>query len=119
MLKDKVIFITGASSGIGALTAVSLAHKGAIPVLTGRNSDRLKEIAATINGDCSIYQMDVTNFEQVKQTVEAVIAKYGKIDILLNNAGYGKFEHFEAMPVEDFEEMMDTNYMGIVRCTKA
>ncbi|WP_424767297.1 SDR family NAD(P)-dependent oxidoreductase [Paenibacillus sp. sgz302251] len=119
MLKGKVIFISGASSGIGALTAVALAQKGAIPVLTGRNSDRLKEIASAIKGNCSIYQMDVTDHEQVKQTVEAVITEYGKIDILLNNAGYGKFEHFAAMPVEDFEEMMDTNYMGIVRCTKA
>lgn len=63
--------------------------------------------------------MDVTDNEQVKRTVEAVIAEYGKIDVLLNNAGYGKFENFMSMNVESFEQMMDTNYLGIVRCTKA
>ncbi|WP_138752487.1 SDR family NAD(P)-dependent oxidoreductase [Paenibacillus sinopodophylli] len=119
MLKGKVIFISGASSGIGALTAVKLAEQGAIPVLTGRNIDKLKEIASMIKGSVSYYQMDVTDNNQVLQTVEAVIAKYGKIDVLLNNAGYGQFEHFASMPLENFAQMMDTNYMGIVRCTKA
>ncbi|OBZ12340.1 MULTISPECIES: SDR family oxidoreductase [Bacillales] len=119
MLKDKVIFISGASSGIGALTAIRLAERGAIPVLTGRNVDKLKEISGAIKGKHSYFQMDVTDNEQVKQTVEAVIAKYGKIDVLLNNAGYGQFEYFMSMNVESFEQMMDTNYMGIVRCTKA
>lgn len=119
MLKGKIVFISGASSGIGALTAVRLSELGAIPVLTGRNIAKLKEIAAKIKGTCTIYQMDVTNNEQVKQTVEAVINKYGKIDILLNNAGFGKFEYFIDEDVESFEEMMDTNYMGTVRCTKA
>jgi len=119
MLNGKVVFISGASSGIGALTAIRLAERGAIPVLTGRNIEKLKEISAAIKGKSSFYQMDVTDNEQVKQTVEAVIAKYGKIDILLNNAGYGQFEYFMSMPVENFEQMMDTNYMGVVRCTKA
>jgi short-subunit dehydrogenase len=61
----------------------------------------------------------VTDNEQVLETVGAVIAKYGKIDVLINNAGYGQFETFTSMSVESFEQMMDTNYMGIVRCTKA
>ncbi|NIK76069.1 hypothetical protein FHS15_001176 [Paenibacillus castaneae] len=119
MLKGKVVFISGASSGIGALVAVSLAEKGAVPILTGRNLDKLKEVSASIRGDFSIYQMDVTNMKQVQQTIDAVIAKHGKIDILLNNAGYGKFQYFTDMTVESFEQMMDTNYMGVVRCSKA
>ncbi|MGO4181634.1 SDR family NAD(P)-dependent oxidoreductase [Paenibacillus sp. TAF43_2] len=119
MLRGKVIFISGASSGIGALMARMLAERGAIPVLTGRNISKLKEISAAIKGKSSFYQMDVTDNEQVKRTVEAVIAEYGKIDVLLNNAGYGKFENFMSMNVESFEQMMDTNYLGIVRCTKA
>lgn len=114
-----MVFISGASSGIGALAAARLAERGAIPVLTGRNIVKLKEISAAIKGNCSIYQMDVTDNEQVKRTVEAVIAKYGKIDVLLNNAGFGQFEYFMNMSVESFEQMMDTNYMGIVRCSKA
>ncbi|MBD2872015.1 SDR family NAD(P)-dependent oxidoreductase [Paenibacillus arenilitoris] len=119
MLEGKIVFISGASSGIGALAAVRLAERGAIPVLTGRNISKLNDIAATIKGDCSVFRMDVTDNEQVKQTVEAAALKHGRIDILLNNAGYGKFEYFTEMPVESFEKMMDTNYMGTVRCTKA
>ncbi|WP_028611913.1 SDR family NAD(P)-dependent oxidoreductase [Paenibacillus harenae] len=119
MLQGKVIFISGASSGIGALAAARLAERGAIPILTGRNIKKLHEIANAMKGSCSVYQMDVTDNGQVQQTVQAVIAKYGKIDILLNNAGYGKFEYFMEMSVESFEQMMDTNYMGVVRCAKA
>lgn len=99
--------------------AIRLAERGAIPVLTGRNVERLKEISAAIKGKNAYYSMDVTDNEQVKKTIDAVIAKYGKIDVLLNNAGYGQFEDFMSMPVESFEKMMDTNYLGIVRCTKA
>ncbi|MFX3633048.1 MAG: SDR family NAD(P)-dependent oxidoreductase [Candidatus Pristimantibacillus sp.] len=119
MLKGKVVLISGASSGIGALTAKLLSEHGAIPVLTGRNLTKLHESAAEIGGSCAVYQMDVTDMQQVQQIVDTIIAKYGKIDILLNNAGFGKFESFEDAPVESFEQMMDTNYMGIVRCTKA
>ncbi len=118
-MKDKVVLISGASSGIGAWTAALLAEKGAIPILTGRNRARLEEEARRIKGKCAYYVMDVTKQEQIDQTVEAIIRKYGKIDILLNNAGYGQFESFADMPAESFSAMMDTNYMGIVRCVKA
>lgn len=57
--------------------------------------------------------------KQVQQTVDQIIAKYGRIDVLLNNAGFGKFETFLDAEVESFERMMDTNFMGVVRCTKA
>ncbi|WP_188886924.1 SDR family NAD(P)-dependent oxidoreductase [Paenibacillus radicis (ex Gao et al. 2016)] len=119
MLKDKVVLLSGASSGIGAVTAKQLAERGAIPVLTGRNLDKLRESAEAVAGPCSVFPMDVTDMDQVTETVEAIIAKHGKIDILLNNAGFGKFESFIDAPIGSFESMMDTNYMGIVRCTKA
>ncbi|MBH5317274.1 SDR family oxidoreductase [Paenibacillus sp. GSMTC-2017] len=119
MLSGKVILISGASSGIGALTASMLASRGAIPILTGRSEQKLKRQVAEIKGQCAYYVMDVTDMNQVQSTVEDIIAKYGKIDILLNNAGYGQFESFSDMPIESFQAMMDTNYLGIVRCTKA
>jgi len=119
MLKGKIVFISGASSGIGALAAQLAARRGAIPILTGRNLAKLKETAQEIKGECAYYQMDVTSYEQVVETVELVVAKYGKIDILLNNAGYGKFEWFQDAEMESFEAMMDTNYLGVVRCAKA
>nr|WP_156279741.1 SDR family oxidoreductase [Paenibacillus sp. NEAU-GSW1] len=118
-MKEKVVFISGASSGIGAVTAKMVAERGGIPVLTGRNLARLQQCAAVIKGRYSIYQMDVTDMEQVQRTVDSVIAEYGKIDILLNNAGFGKFESFAEAPIGSFEAMMDTNYMGTVRCSKA
>lgn len=119
MVKGKIVLISGASSGIGAITASILAERGAIPILTGRSAERLKQQAASIKGENAFYVMDVTNMEQVQQTVDAIIERYGRIDILLNNAGYGQFETIMKMPIESFEAMMDTNYMGIVRCVKA
>jgi len=119
MLDNKIIFISGASSGIGALVAEMVARRGAIPILTGRDRTKLEAVAQRVKGECSFYQMDVTRNEQVQDTVDKVIAKYGRIDILLNNAGYGKFEYFKAAPIDSFENMMNTNYMGVVRCTKA
>lgn len=119
MLKGKVVLISGASSGIGALTAEKLAARGAVPVLTGRNMERLRSIAERIGGDCGCYPMDVTSSEEVANTVEAVLAAYGRIDILMNNAGFGLFESFMEASIESFEAMMDTNYMGTVRLTKA
>jgi short-subunit dehydrogenase len=119
VLKGKIVLISGASSGIGAVTAKQLAKLGAIPILTGRNLERLRKHAAAIGTACPMYQMDVTDMKQVEQTVDAIVAKYGRIDVLLNNAGFGKFETFVEADVESFEQMMDTNYMGVVRCTKA
>ncbi|KQO18016.1 SDR family NAD(P)-dependent oxidoreductase [Paenibacillus sp. Leaf72] len=119
MLNGKVVLISGASSGIGALAAKQLARRGAIVVLTGRNVEKLKAQVAEIGSNSSYFQMDVTSMEDVQQVIQSVLQKHGRLDILINNAGYGQFEYFETMPVEAFDQMMDTNYMGIVRCTKA
>lgn len=119
MLRGKIVLITGASSGIGAITASMLAERGAIPILTGRNEVRLKKQAASIKGESSWFVMDVTNMNEIQATVDAVIARYGRLDILLNNAGYGIFKTITSLPIESFQEMMDTNYMGTVRCVKA
>ncbi|MEF2243451.1 MULTISPECIES: SDR family NAD(P)-dependent oxidoreductase [unclassified Paenibacillus] len=118
MLKDKVVFITGASSGLGAAVALQASRQGAIVILTGRHSERLERAAALLDGEYAIFQLDVTDMQQIEQVVTAVILRYGRIDILLNNAGYGQFLSLEDMPVEGFAQMMDTNYLGIVRCTK-
>ncbi|MDQ0172037.1 SDR family NAD(P)-dependent oxidoreductase [Paenibacillus tundrae] len=119
MLKDQVVFITGASSGIGALCAQMLIEEGAIPILAARSRDKLEEIGASLNGQHELLTLDVTNDEQVQAAISNMLEKYGRIDILLNNAGYGKFAAMTDMTVQEFDEMMDVNYMGIVRCTKA
>jgi len=118
-LRGKVVLITGASSGIGAKVAVLLAEKGAVPVLTARSVEKMSELAANIPGEHAVYGMDVRSDEQVERVVSQAIARYGKIDVLLNNAGYGEFVPFTEASIAHFQEMMDVNYMGTVRCTRA
>ncbi|CAG7647574.1 SDR family NAD(P)-dependent oxidoreductase [Paenibacillus allorhizosphaerae] len=117
--EGKIAVITGASSGIGALMAQMLAARGAIPILMARSERKLAEVAGTIKGTHDVYVLDVTSADQVAQTMEKVIAGHGRIDILINNAGYGVFEPFVTASLDEFEQMMDVNYMGTVRCTKA
>ncbi|WP_442603381.1 SDR family NAD(P)-dependent oxidoreductase [Paenibacillus sp. KN14-4R] len=118
-IRDRVIVITGASSGIGAEMAVQIAAKGGIPVLIGRSEQKLNEVIAGIKGEHSTYVMDVSDGAAVEHTMNQIIERYGRVDILINNAGFGVFSSFLEAPVEEFEAMMDVNYMGIIRCTKA
>lgn len=118
-LAGKVVVITGASSGIGAELAQQVAKLGAIPILLARSMSTLSKVAKLIENEHDIYEMDVTSNEQIIQTVKKIIAKYGQIHIWVNNAGYGSFQTCIHMPLETFDEMMDVNYLGTVRCTKA
>jgi short-subunit dehydrogenase len=119
MFSGKIVVVTGASSGIGAVMVQELSRRGAIPVLMARSEEKLNEIAAGLKGDHAVYRLDVTSYEDVQRTMQRVIDKYGKIDILINNAGYGVFDALIDASMEEMEGMMDVNYMGIVRCTKA
>ncbi|CAG5090658.1 MAG: oxidoreductase [Thermobacillus sp.] len=119
MLKDKIVWITGAGSGIGAETAKQLASRGAVPILTGRNEERLRRTAAEIGAGCGVYRLDVTDNGQVQDVARRIQADFGPVDVLVNNAGFGIFEMFRDAPLDHIESMMDTNYMGMVRCTKA
>ena len=114
-----VIVITGASSGIGALVAQYAAEKGAYPVLAARSIDKLQQVSAKIAAPHECIQMDVTAADDVAQQIAKIVDQHGRIDVLINNAGYGRFESFIDLPLDQFEAMMDVNYMGIVRCTKA
>lgn len=119
MLKDTIVVITGASSGIGAEMAVLFARHGAVPVLMARSLDKLNETAARISGEKAVIKLDVTSTEQVFLAMEQVLECYGRIDILINNAGFAIFETCIDAPLKHYEEMMEVNYMGLVRCTKA
>ena len=118
-LKNRVVWITGASSGIGAATARMLAERGAIPVLTARSSDKLREVSAQIQGEHSAWVLDVTDARQAEESASRIYERYGRLDILLNNAGYGEFIPFADADLAHFQEMMDVNYFGVIRCTKA
>lgn len=119
MLTNKIVAITGASSGIGAEMAILLSEHGAIPVLMARSLEKLEIIGSQIKGRFSLIVLDVTNEEQVQQGIAQVLREYGKIDVFINNAGYGIFSSFTDTPLRSFQGMMDVNYMGTVRCTKA
>lgn len=99
--------------------AAQLAEQGAVPILTGRNRVKLAQAAATLAGRHGSYLLDVGDERLVAEAVAQAEADFGGIDVLINNAGYGQFESFMDASTDSFSAMMDTNYMGIVRCTKA
>jgi hypothetical protein len=119
MLVGKIVLITGASSGIGAETAKLLSRHGALTVLAARSEDKLKQVAAQLEGPHDVMVMDVTSDESVRAGVAAVREKHGPVDILINNAGYGRFERFVRTEMPDVQGMMDVNYFGVVRCCRA
>lgn len=118
-LNNKVIVVTGASSGIGALTAQLLSEQGATVILAARSMDKLKQVSTGMMGPFLIVELDVGDQQSVDAAFHQIYEKYGRIDCLVNNAGYGIFEYCDDMPIGQFDEMMNVNYLGLVRCTKA
>jgi uncharacterized protein len=116
-IKGKVAVITGASSGIGAVIARLLHKEGATVILTARNVEKIQVLAAELRERVEVYEMDVSNAIQVKETFQTIANVFGRVDILINNAGFGVFAQFEQANLHDFEAMMAVNYMGLVNCT--
>ncbi|MEF2967909.1 SDR family oxidoreductase [Paenibacillus sp. M1] len=118
-LNDKVIVITGASSGIGALAAQMLSEQGATVVLAARSVDKLQEIRSGMMGESRVLELDVGSDASVEAGFRQIYDEFGRIDCLVNNAGYGRFAYIDDMSVQEFADMMNVNYIGMVRCTKA
>jgi len=119
--KDKVVVITGASSGIGEASAIQFAKKGANVVLVGRRKEKLFELEKKLsefNILTLICTCDVSNKLQVKEMSEKVLKKFEKIDILVNNAGFAIYGNVIDLNIEQIESQMATNYFGMVYCTK-
>jgi len=118
---DKVIIITGASSGIGKELAIKLSEKGALLSLAARNEIKLKEVAEKCklkSKTVLTVTTDVSKKEQCKNLIEETINKFGKIDILINNAGITMWTMFEDITDIDLvEKIMKVNYLGSVYCT--
>jgi short-subunit dehydrogenase len=120
-LKDKVVIITGASSGIGRACALAYAKDGASVVISGRDNTKLieaeKEIKKITTNVLSV-QCDVSCEEDCKKLIELTIKKFGKVDILINNAGLSMRAIFEDADLSVLKKLMDTNFWGTVFCTK-
>ncbi len=112
-LEGMVIVVTGASRGIGNIIAKRLLKSGAAVVAVSRNKKELTASFVSSGTMLMILQGDVTKKEDVEKIIETVITKYGKIDVLINNAGKIISKRFEHISLEDFNEVMDVNLKGM------
>ncbi len=118
-MQNKVVVITGASSGIGKALAEKFAAEGSNLALAARRIDRLFELKQKLsNVEVLPVETDVTSEEDCKKLIDQTIAKFGRIDILINNAGISMRAAFEDVELGVLRELMDVNYWGTVYCTK-
>jgi NADP-dependent 3-hydroxy acid dehydrogenase YdfG len=116
-IQDKVILITGASSGIGEACARLLAHKGARVLLGARRSDRLEALVGEIReagGTAEFRRLDVTSRADTQAFVDFAVERFGRVDVLINNAGVMPLSPLEALKVEEWDRMIDVNIRGVL-----
>ncbi|GGM92343.1 oxidoreductase [Lentzea pudingi] len=116
-MEDKVVAITGASSGIGEATALLLAERGARLVLGARRSDRLADVVARIEktGGTAVHtRTDVTRREDLHALVALARERYGRLDVLVSNAGAGPISPLDDLRVDEWDEMVDVNVKGVL-----
>ncbi len=120
MIKDKVIIITGASSGIGYTTALTLSREGATIVAGARRADKLESLKQAVkdqNGEILINQLDVTKREECTNLANSAIDKYGRIDVLINNAGLMPLSFVKNLKIDEWDRMVDVNIKGVLYST--
>lgn len=116
-LSEQAIVITGATSGIGLVTARMAAKRGARLTLIARNEKALRKLAREINdtdGDARYFAADVSGEEQVRKAASAAVEAFGRIDTWINNAGVSIYGNLEDVPDEDSRRLFDTNFWGVV-----
>ena len=114
-MSSKVILITGASSGFGFDAAKMLKEKGQIVYGVARREDKLKELESF---GINTYKLDVTDYEASKNVVDEIIKKEGKIDVLINNAGYGELGPIETVSIDDAKKQMEVNVFAMANMIK-
>ncbi|MBX8518315.1 SDR family oxidoreductase [Pseudomonas cichorii] len=121
-LENTVTIITGASSGIGAASALRLASQGSKIVLAARNEEKLKKLVSQIKdagGEASYYVINVSERSSLDDLVKFTVSKYGKVDSLVNNAGLMLFSDWKDVAVDDWDQMIDTNIRGYLHAIAA
>ena len=123
-MPEKIAVITGASSGFGLLTTVELARAGFRVVATMRDLGRREKLAtaaaaASVAGNIDVRALDVTQFERIGECVDGVVRDYGRIDVLVNNAGFAVAGFIEDVKLDELRMQFETNFFGAVAMTKA
>ncbi len=121
-LKDKVVYITGGSKGIGFGIAKFLLNAGMRVAITSRNLEAAKEAAASLSGDASrvlALESEVSSFVSEQNAIKAVIDHFGQLDVLVANAGVGHFAAIESLTEEQWNSTIDTNLTGVFNSVKA
>jgi NADP-dependent 3-hydroxy acid dehydrogenase YdfG len=120
-LHGAVALVTGASSGIGQATAVALAEEGASLAVAARRLDRLEALGDRLGQRTAVqvHKTDVTDEEQVHAMVASTVAEFGRLDILINNAGVMLLGPIEHAPTEEWRRMVNLNLLGLLYCTHA
>jgi uncharacterized protein len=122
ILKNKIVLISGASSGFGADTARLFGQEGAVVLLVARRLDKLTAVGEEIKnqgGQAHVFPMDVTDFYQRERLVRQIIDEFGRIDILYNNAGFGRLNWLEELdPQKDIQAQIDVNLSATIQLTR-
>ncbi len=113
-IEGKVTVITGASSGLGEATARLLSSKGAIVVLAARRRDRIEALPEELGHKAMAVATDVTDHQQVKDLVDKTVEAFGRIDVMLNNAGLMPLAPLERLKIKEWDQMIDVNLKGVL-----
>jgi NAD(P)-dependent dehydrogenase (short-subunit alcohol dehydrogenase family) len=115
---SKVWIITGSGSGLGRAIAEAGLEAGDQVVATARNTDQLTDLVARYGARVLAFQLDVTIDEEGRAAVQAAVETFGRLDVLVNNAGYGDARPFEQVPSAEFRKLVETCLFGVVNLTR-
>jgi NAD(P)-dependent dehydrogenase (short-subunit alcohol dehydrogenase family) len=119
--RQKVAIVTGSSSGIGYATSLMLARKGFYTYASARNIDKSASLQSKANAErlpLKLIQLDVTDDSSVKDALQKIVLEKGRIDVLVNNAGYALFGAFEDLSLDEIKAQFETNFFGVIRVTQ-